>query len=90
MGECKYRQRKSCIDQIGCKHFKQGYGRLQLGDVYTCHEFLQRSREFIETDSKKIIHELTQQFVDTRFGNPWQLAINKIHETSNIIICNSK
>jgi hypothetical protein len=28
-------------------------GRLQLGDVYTCHEFLQRSREFEKTDSRK-------------------------------------
>jgi hypothetical protein len=37
MDECKYRKTKSCSNQTGCKHFKQGYGRLQLGFVYTCH-----------------------------------------------------
>jgi hypothetical protein len=37
MGECKDRQRKSCITETNYKHSKGGYGRLSLGDVYTCH-----------------------------------------------------
>jgi hypothetical protein len=32
--------KKSCIAQTDQKHFQGGYGRLQLGDVYTCLEFL--------------------------------------------------
>jgi len=39
MGKCKDKQRKSCIAQIDCKHFQGIYGRLQLGDVYTCQQF---------------------------------------------------
>ncbi len=42
MGECKNWQRKSCIAQRYCKHTKGGYGRLPLGDVYTCHGILSR------------------------------------------------
>jgi len=26
-----------CIVEITYKHFQGGHGRLQLGDVYTCH-----------------------------------------------------
>jgi len=37
MDECKDRQRKSCITKTNYKHFEGGYGRLPLGDVYTCH-----------------------------------------------------
>jgi hypothetical protein len=40
MGKCKDRQRKSCIIETNYKHFEGGYGRLPLGDVYTCHEFI--------------------------------------------------
>jgi hypothetical protein len=39
MGKCQDQQKKSCIGQTNCKHFQGGYGRLQLGDVYTCHGF---------------------------------------------------
>jgi hypothetical protein len=53
MGECENKQNtKSCIVQTYYKHFKGGYKRLQLGKVYTCHGFLQRSCEFEESDSK--------------------------------------
>jgi hypothetical protein len=45
MGKCENKQRKFHIAQINCKHFQGIYGRLQLGDVYTCHGFLQRTCE---------------------------------------------
>jgi hypothetical protein len=50
MCKCKYRQRKSCIIETNCKHSKRGYGKLPLGDVYTCHGFLQKN-----TSLKKMI-----------------------------------
>ncbi len=37
-----------------------------------------------------IFHKLTKRFVDKRFGNAWQLAMNKIHETLKMFICNSR
>jgi len=89
MGDCEDRQRKSCIAQIDCKHFQGGYERLQLGNVYTCHGFLQRTCELEEVD-KTFFHKLIEQFVNRGFGNTLQLSINIIHETSNIIVCNSK
>ncbi len=46
MGKCKNRDWKSCIIKTNCKHFEGGYRRLPLGDVYTCHEFFKRMREF--------------------------------------------
>ncbi len=46
MGEWKNKQRKSCIAQTNYKHSKGGYGRLPLGNVYTCHGFLPRTRKF--------------------------------------------
>jgi len=61
-----------------------------LGNVYTCHGFLQRTREFEETNSKTIFYKLVEQFVNKEFGNVWQLALNKIHETPKIIIYNSR
>jgi hypothetical protein len=39
MGKCEDRQKKSCNIEKNCKHFKGGYGRLPLGDVYTCLGF---------------------------------------------------
>jgi hypothetical protein len=39
MGKCENRQRKNYIIETNYKHFKGGYGRLPLGDVYTCHGF---------------------------------------------------
>ncbi len=46
MGECKDRQRKFYIIETNCKHCKGGYGRLPLGDVYTCHGFFLRTWKF--------------------------------------------
>jgi hypothetical protein len=36
MGKCKNQQIKSCIVETNYKNFQGGYGRLQLGNVYTC------------------------------------------------------
>jgi hypothetical protein len=39
MGAWEDRQRKYCNVETNCKHFKGGYGKLLMGDVYTCHGF---------------------------------------------------
>ncbi len=52
MGECKYWQRKFYIAQTN-KHFEGRYGRLPLGNVYTCHGFLPRTASL-----KKLISKL--------------------------------
>jgi hypothetical protein len=59
-----------------------------LGNVYTCHGFFQRTHEFEEIDSRTIFYKLVERFVNKRFGNVWQLVLNKIHETLKTIICN--
>ncbi len=51
MGECKNKQKKSCIAQTDYKHFQGRYGRLQLSNVYTCHKFLQRMGKLEEVKS---------------------------------------
>ncbi len=51
MGKCQDKQRNSCITQTNYKHFQGIYGRLQLGDVCTCHGFLQRRYEFEKANS---------------------------------------
>jgi hypothetical protein len=81
MGECKNWKRKSCIAQINYKHFKGGYGRLPLGNVYTCHGFLSRPRKFEKPNSKTFFHKFITRFVDKGFGFPRQPPINKIYET---------
>jgi hypothetical protein len=58
------RQRKYCIIETNCKHSEGGYGRLPLGDVYTCHGFLQITCKFEEVNSKTFFLEFIQQFVD--------------------------
>jgi hypothetical protein len=78
MGECKDRQKKFCIAQISYKHLKGGYGRLPLGDVYTCHGFLPRMCKFEKVDSRTFLHKLIEGFVNIGFGNLWQPPINKI------------
>jgi hypothetical protein len=37
MGKCENRQRNSCNTETSCKHSEGRYGKLPLGDVYTCH-----------------------------------------------------
>ncbi len=39
MGKWEDEQWKSCNIKTNCKHSKRRYGRLPLGDVYTCHGF---------------------------------------------------
>jgi hypothetical protein len=51
MGECKDKQRKFRIIKTNYKHPKGGYGTLPLGNVYTCHGFLQRTHEFEKVSS---------------------------------------
>ncbi len=81
MGECKDRQRKHCIVQTNCKHSEGGYGRLPLGDVYTCHGFLPKTHKFEKANSKTFLHKLIKGFVNGGFGNPWKPPINKIYGT---------
>jgi hypothetical protein len=62
MGKCQDGQRMSCITQTNNKHFEGGYRKLPLGDVYTCHEFIQIMRKFEEANSKtfftSLLHDL--------------------------------
>jgi hypothetical protein len=81
MGKCKNRQIKFCIVQTNYKHYEGGYGRLPLGNVYTCHGFLLRKRKFEKANSKTFIHKLIKGFVDGGFGNLWKPPINKIYGT---------
>jgi hypothetical protein len=52
MSKCEYKQRKSCIVQTNYKYFQGGYGKLQLGNVYTCHGFFQKMSVFEKVDSR--------------------------------------
>jgi len=81
MGKCKNWQRKSCIAQRNCEHFEGGYGKLPLGDVYTCHGFLSKLRKFEKANSKTFFHKFITRFVDKGFGFLCQPPINKIYET---------
>jgi hypothetical protein len=81
MGECEDCQRKSYIAQTNCKHFEGRYGRLPLGDVYTCHGFLPRTSKFEKADSRTFIYKLIERFFDEGFGNPWEPPFNRIYET---------
>ncbi len=76
MGECKNKQRKSCITQTNYKHSKGGYGRLPLGNVYTCHRFLPRTHKFEKAGSRTFLPKFIKGFVDKGFGNPWKRPIN--------------
>jgi hypothetical protein len=84
------RQRKYFIAQTNSKHFQGKYGRLQFGNVYTCHDFFQIMRKFEAVNSRTLFHKFIERFVDKRVGNCWQLAINRIHETQKTTLCNSK
>jgi len=90
MGKCQDKQKMFCITQTNYKHFEGGYGKLPLGDVYTCHGFFQIMCEFEEANSKIFFHKLITQFIDKRFENYWQPIINQILETPKTTLCNSK
>jgi hypothetical protein len=66
----KWTKKNPCIVQIDYKHFQGGYGRLQLGNVHTCHGFLQKMHEYEEVESKTFFHTLIEWFVNIGFGNP--------------------
>ncbi len=53
MGECEYKQRKSCNAKRNCKHFKGGYGKLPLDDVYTCHGLFLITHKFEKNPFQK-------------------------------------
>jgi hypothetical protein len=55
-------------------------------DFFKVHANLKKPR----LNSKTFFHKLIKGFVDRIFSKPWQLAINVIHETMEMIICNSK
>jgi hypothetical protein len=46
MGKCEDRQRKSYITETNYKHSEGGYGKLPLGNVYTCHNFFKGTCKF--------------------------------------------
>jgi hypothetical protein len=81
MGKCEDCQRKSYIVQTNCKHFEGGYGRLLMGDVYTCHGFLPRTSKFEKANSKTFFYKLIKRFIDEGFDNPWELPFNRIYGT---------
>ncbi len=81
MGKCKDRQIKFCIVQTNYKHSEGGYGRLPLGDVYTCHGFLPKRCKFEKVNSRTFFHKLIKGFVDGGFGNLWKPPINIIYGT---------
>ncbi len=60
MGECEDKQRKPCNTETNCRHSKEGYGRLPLGDVYTCHECFKRTSKFGKAHSKTFFHKFAQ------------------------------
>jgi hypothetical protein len=90
MGKCEDKQWKFRISQIDYKHFQGTYGRLQLGNIYTCHGFFQITCEFKEVDSITFFHKLILWFVDKGFGDLWQLNIDRIHKIPKMIVCNSR
>jgi hypothetical protein len=81
MGECEDRQRKFWIAQTNYKHYEGGYGKLPLGDVYTCHGFHPKIGKFEKVNSWTFFHKLIKGFVDKGFGNPWKPPINKTYGT---------
>jgi hypothetical protein len=59
-----------------------------MGNVFTCHRLIQKTREFEKANSKTFFHKLIQQVIGEGFGNLWQPIINRIYETSKTILCN--
>jgi hypothetical protein len=75
----KIDKKKSYIVQTNCKHYKRRYGKLPLGNVYTCHGFLPKTGKFEKANSRTFFYELIERFVDEGFGNPWEPPFNKIY-----------
>jgi len=76
--------------QTWCKNFQGRYGRLQLGNVYTCHGYFQRMCE-LENQFQNIFSQIYLKDLLTKdlvtFSN---LIWKKNHETSKRTICNSR
>ncbi len=53
MGKCKDWQKNFYIVQTNFEDYKGGYGRLPLGNVYTCHGFLPKMGKFEKTHSRR-------------------------------------
>jgi hypothetical protein len=85
MGKCEDWQRKSYIVQKNYKHSKGGYGRLPLGNVYTCHGFLLGMSKFEKTNYRTFFFKLFKGF-----GNPSEPPFNRIYGTQKMTLCNSR
>ncbi len=72
MGECEDRQRKYYNIETNYKHSKGGYGRLPLGNVYTCHGFFLRGaslkKPILEHFFTSLLSDLSIEDLVT-FGN---------------------
>jgi hypothetical protein len=44
------------------KHTERKYGRLPLGNVYTCHGIFSRMGKFLKTNSKTFLHKFIERF----------------------------
>jgi hypothetical protein len=80
-GQMQRLTKKSYIVQTNCKHFEGKYGRLPMGNVYTCHGFFPRTSKFEKVDSKTCFYKLIEGFVNRGFSNPWEPFVNKIYGT---------
>jgi hypothetical protein len=72
MDKWEDKQRKYCIIETKCKHSEGRYGRLQLGNVYTCNGFLQRMCEFEIVDSKKQFISLFNDLLTEKLATIYQ------------------
>jgi len=80
-GQMQRLTKKSYNAQTNYKHYERRYGRLPLGDVYTCNGFLPRMGKFEKHDSKTFFYKLIEGFVNKGFGNPWEPPFNIIYGT---------
>jgi hypothetical protein len=69
------------IAQRNYKHIKGAYGKLPLGDVYTCHGVLSRTCKFKKTNCRTFFHKFIVGFVDGKLGFHGEPPINRIYET---------
>jgi hypothetical protein len=53
-------------------------------------EFFKELTNLKKSISRLLVHKLIKQFVDRGLGNLWEFAINRIHETPMMTLCNSK
>ncbi len=46
--------------------------------------------EFEKVGSRAFFYKPLKRFVNRKFGNAWQLAFNRVHETPKKFVCNPK